>query len=188
MNLRAALFLLATLSVSLNGQTSPKSTEPFDILRTGKFTFDFEKECGSPFAESQTYDFRQGRITKILAGNKVVFRQNFSNSKREKRTFIVSLAGVDLNTSETGRSFLIKHVLNQKMKVVGNLADDHDTHFEGILWGAGFGDINSHLIKNGMALFIEPQYAYSVSRYTLCTYEQLQTKAKRDHLGLWLNK
>lgn len=159
------------------------------VLDLSGFHFEYEKECGSPFVESQLYDSRKGKIVRIINGTTVVFEQAINNGNKETGRFLVRLAGIDPKVGAKNRkSFLVKNILNKKIDVIGNTSESSDKHFFGILRGAGFGDVNRHMFEVGMAKFLEPGYFYSVSDYTLCTYKQELKKAEIAKIGLWAKR
>lgn len=96
--MRYIFFILISFSMCffVNAQDEKKQT-PNKGLR---FQTEYEKECGSPFVESQLYDSRKGKITKIISGNTVIFEQAINNGNRKRGTFTVQLAGIDSESNE----------------------------------------------------------------------------------------
>ncbi len=150
---------------------------------------DYQDVCGSYVEESQMYFQRTGKITKVLNGNTVIFAQDTSGGNLEKGQFTVTLAGIDTTGNDSKiKKFLIKELLNKNVTILGNTEEDTDTSFFGIIWHRRYvegEEMNRHIIQNGMAKFTEPGYEYSVSYVTMCIYEQLEEKAKKEKLGIW---
>jgi hypothetical protein len=180
------LLFICTLGVSAQ---QPKQGD-FDEKKF-TFTFAYEKECGSPAEESQIHTFRTGRIVRINSERSVTFFQDTEDGKPSKKEFLVLLAGVNPRGNEKAvREFLNKNLLNQNVDVSGNLRRASDKKFEGLIFLMNeslpeVDWIGEYLIENGLARFSEPTYSYGVSDYSLCVYQQLEAKAKREKLGIW---
>lgn len=157
------------------------------ITHGQSFKYKYEKECGSPFSSSHAYyGAREGKVISVINGNTVTFKQNERGGKKEKRTLTLHLAGIDSTVNEDNLvKFLTENVMNKKITVYGNAENDSDEHIFGILWGAGFADVNQHLLENGMADYSRPAYFYSVSDHRLCVYQVLVKEAKVAKLGIW---
>jgi endonuclease YncB( thermonuclease family) len=187
MNKKTALAIFLTFLLCANSLYGQDENDSFDIT-SGSILIEYEEECGSPFEESQSYDLKRGKITRIVSGNRVIFEQTVENGKKAEPEFTVKLAGIKPESNEKAvKTFLVENVLNKEIKIIGNTKKDSDKSFFGIIRGAGFADVNRHLLENGIADFAEPGYFYSVSRYTLCVYRYVTNKAKKEKLGIWKN-
>ena len=152
-----------------------------------QYNFEYQEECGNPLSSSFAYrGTRKGKVTKVVNGNTIIFKQSEGFNKQDKGTFTVYLAGIDSTLNEENlKKFLIENVLNKKISIYGNVENDSDNHLFGILWGAGFADINQYILQNGLADYSRPDYIHSVSSHTLCIYRQEVKKAKEAKLGIW---
>jgi len=142
----------------------------------------FPKECGNGFDESQIYDFRNGKILKILNENTVMFLQTSHNNIDIKRRFKLRLAGIKKGNKKTVKDFLKKVILGEEVSVWGNLRKASDKKYSGIIIG-----LNEYLLRSGMSRFEESNGNARVPRHKLCIFEQYARKAKRQKLGIWAN-
>lgn len=172
-NLALYLVLILFLSFAVSAQTSV-------VLK-----FEYEKECGSPFEESKLFNTREGRIIKILSGSRVLFEQRVVNGNTEKGTFTVRLAGIDPQVNkENLKKFLRENILHKQIDVRGGSLGSSDKKFPGILWGAGFADVNKYMLENGLAEYSKDS-SYSIPLYVNCVYRLVAEKAKREGVGIW---
>ncbi|MBS1795931.1 MAG: thermonuclease family protein [Acidobacteria bacterium] len=159
-----------------------------NVLSDANVEVEYQKECGSPVAESQTFDRRSGRVVEIRGAAAIVFEESPDDKNSPPEKYVVRPAGIDVGKNEAEiRSFLVKNVLGRNVVIIGNTAKNEDREFFGIIetQDIKFPDVNRFLFEKGMAVFSEPAYFYSVSRYTLCVYRQLEARAKADKLGIW---
>jgi endonuclease YncB( thermonuclease family) len=161
------------------------------ISVNAQFKFKYEKECGSPFGESNP-TFRKGKIVKIIDANKVVFLQKqkipfFEGQKNENKEHTVQLIGIDPNVNgEFLKEFLEKNVLNKDGEIEGDPRIGSDEPIFGVLWRAGgFGDLNRYLLKNGLADYLKPEFRPSGMLTSTCVLEQTTKEAKEAKLGIW---
>lgn len=147
---------------------------------------EYEKECGSPFTESQTYGFWTGKVTKIKDGNSIVFENVRSGKLRE---YTVHLAGIDpMGNEENLIKFLRENILGKTVEISGNRKKDSDDSFFGIVLNLDdddYDEVNRHFLETGMAGFVKPDYLHSVSYTTMCIYEQIVAKVKKEKIGIW---
>ena len=145
----------------------------------------FEKECGRPGSESKLFNTREGKVTKIIAGNMVFFEQTVVNGNSEKGYFIIRLVGIDPNTNGNNlEKFLRENILNRQVTVRGGSLGDTDNFFSGSILRNRLGDINLYLLKKGIAGFLDDK-SYSIPDHNLCAYQQEAKIAKTKKLGIW---
>lgn len=171
--------LLIVLTLSICGSVS------------AQFKFKYEKECGSPFNESNSTS-RKGKIVKIIDANTVVFLQkekspSIKGGEDENKEYTVRLIGINPDVNEEFlREFLEKNVLNKDGEITGDPKVESEEPIFGILWWAGgFGDLNRYLLKNGLADYLEPEFRPSGLLYSTCVLEQTTKEAKTAKLGIW---
>ena len=151
-----------------------------------KFIYEYESVCGSPEVESQFYTRWKGKITKIVDGNTVIFEAKSKSRKPSGKKFLLHLAGIDVGSNESEViKFITKKFLNKKVEVWGNLENDPDESFFGVVRTGRFRSLNRELFERGMAKYLEPEYAYSVSNYELCIFNQEEEKAQAAKIGIW---
>ena len=175
--MRSILLIVLTLSIcwSINAQ----------------FKFKYEKECGSPFNESNS-TFRKGKVVKIINANTIIFLQEQKSTfikglRDENKEYTVRLIGInpDIN-GEFLKEFLEKNVLNKDGEITGDPKVESEESIFGILWWAGgFGDLNRYLLKNGLADYLEPEFRPSGLLHSTCVLEQTTKEAKTAKLGIW---
>jgi hypothetical protein len=146
--------------------------------------FEYEDECVSPFAESQTYGFWIARIIRIKDGRSLVFERGSLDGKPVEYT--VYLAGVDPKDNQRLlKKFLSENVLNKSVTISGNLEKNSYTSFFGTVSTDEIKDVSRHILENGMARYAEPKYPYSVSLYDLCVYQIAAREARAKQIGIW---
>jgi endonuclease YncB( thermonuclease family) len=151
-----------------------------------KFTYEYESVCGSPEVESQFYTRWEGKITKIADGNTVIFEARSRSRKPYSKKFSLHLAGIDAGSNESEIvQFIAKKFLNKKVEVSGNLENDSDESFFGIVRTGNFRSLNRELFERGLVKYLEPEYGYSVSNYELCIFNQEEEKAQAAKIGIW---
>lgn len=149
---------------------------------------DYTAECNKLLSDGKVYDYREGKIAEIADGNKLLFQQRELNGEEKRATYFFQLAGIDPKQNASALTkFLTDKVVGQNVTIAGNVKNDSDTSLYGNVWVAGVGDVNWHLLKNGIADFLEPEYK-SISAYALCVYRQSAEKAKSERLGIWANR
>lgn len=188
--MKIALCSILSILCSLTG-LSQESKQGNTEERKFTISFAYEKECGSPFGESQIYTHRTGHIIRINNEKSVTFLQDTADGNPAKKEFVVLLAGVNARGNKKNvRALLTKYLLNQDVEISGNVRRSSDNKFEGriFLMNESLPEIDwiaEYLIENGLAKYSEPSYSYGVSDYSLCVCRQLQEKAKREKLGIW---
>jgi hypothetical protein len=174
-------------------------------LLSGGLKMTFDDGCGNPFAESQTYSYRYGKVLEITSDNRIIVKVVRSNNvwddeyektaegvgrKLKKPQLIVaSLVGIDENTnqSEIGK-FLLDKVLDQEVTLIGNTKKDDGKKIDALIEltdDAEIGGINSYLLENGTAKFKTFQLTNIVPMRTACQLEKAEAKAKESKLGIW---
>ena len=147
-----------------------------------KFTFEFEDQCGSPLAESQSIAWRSGKVVKIIDGDTIQIRD------KTRKLWIVELAGVDSsNNQKLAVRILTDGMLNKTVSFRGNPADPKGKLIEAIVSGDNV-EINRFLVEYGHANYRGTDYGYSVSQYVLCVYQKLVERAKLAKIGIWANQ
>lgn len=148
----------------------------------------YESVCGKPHADGKVYDFREGKVTKLAPGNQLVFEQASLNGDDRKATYLINLVGINVKENSPALTQLLtKNVVGKEVVVAGNPKEPSDTSLFGSIWLSGLGDLNQHLLKNGIAGFVEPEFQ-SVSTYTLCVFRQVSEEAKSKRVGIWANQ
>ena len=150
----------------------------------------YDDPCGNPAEESQLYTNREGKITKVISANLVVFEQKIENGNKKKEKFVVELIGVDSITNRKKiKQFLEKYVLNQNVEIIGNLKKESDKKFNGLVFVASDDDdvdwINENLLENGIANYKSFESANLVSMVMPCRLQKAEEKAKKAKLGIW---
>ena len=175
-----AILTLGLLSISAAiGQTS---------VAEGLLSNPYESVCGKPLADGKVYDFREGKVTKLAPGNRLVFEQVSLNGDDRKANYLIQLAGINTKENEAALAKLLaKSVVGKDVIAAGNLKEPSDTSLYASIWLSGLGDLNQHLLKNGIAKFAEPEYK-SVSAYTLCVSRQTAEEAKSKRVGVWADQ
>lgn len=141
--------LLATLAVAQQDAHPVARPEP-------KFTFKVDVDgCGDQSYESQTYDFRKGKIVRILSANKVFFDQTSVNGQGVKDRFTVRLVGISANQNQAiVKKTLQDMLLNREVEIFGSLGKETDKEFGGIVWLFGddedIDEVNIYLLEKGV--------------------------------------
>lgn len=150
----------------------------------------FNDGCGNPLVESQSYESREGKITKIINANTIIFEQSVLNGNKEKATHTIELAGIDSSKNRTKIiEFLKKHILNQEVLVTGNLRNKSDKKLKGLVFVASEDDdidwINDNLLELGIARYKKFSSNYLVPYNKPCQLEKAEERAKEAKLGIW---
>lgn len=174
-------------------------------LLPGGLKMTFNDGCGNPFAESQTYSYRYGKVLEITSDNKIIVKVLRSNNvwddeyektadgvgrKLKKPQIIVaSLVGIDetVNQSEIGK-FLLDKVMDQQVTLIGNTKKDDGKKIDALVEltdDKEIGEINAYLLETGMAKFKAFQLTNIVPTRTACQLEKSEAKAKNEKLGIW---
>jgi hypothetical protein len=169
--------------VSFYAQDKKESTDV-------KSQFTIGDDCGDESYESQTYTNREGKITKILGRNQVIFEQAISDGNKEKRRFTVELVGIDSTTNQKIiKQFLEKYILNQNVEITGNLKKESDKKFKGLVFVASDDDnidwINENILENGIAKYKPFKSANLVSMVMPCRLQKAEERAKSTKVGIW---
>ena len=147
-------------------------------------------ECGDPLKESQTYAYRQGKVTKILSANKVIV-EFFPIDDPEGEAATIRLVGISSKkNSNKIKAFLNQHLLNQSVTVIGNRPEGRRRTYGGIITMFDhdeIDDLNEYLLENGIAYFSNFKSANLVPYYWPCRLEKAQERAKVEKTGLWEN-
>lgn len=182
-------------------EESQKSKE----LLPGGLKMTFDDGCGNPFAESQIYSYRYGKVLEITSDNKIIVKVVRSNNVwddeyekidngigrrlKKPQIIIASLVGIDetINQSEIGK-FLLDKVLDQQVTLVGNTKKDDGKKIDALIDltdDADIDEISEYLLENGIAKFKKFQLTNIVPARTACQLERAETKAKTEKLGIW---
>jgi hypothetical protein len=177
----ALLVLLSCVNFYAQDKKESPDTKSLFILDDG---------CGDTSYESNIYASREGKITKILGANKVVFEQAIDDDNVEKRKFTVELVGINpLTNRKRIKQFLEKYVLHQNVEITGNLRKDSDGKFKGLIFVAsddeGVDWINENLLENGIARYQPFESANLVSFVEPCRLQRAEQTAKKAKLGIW---
>lgn len=149
---------------------------------------EYEAECGKPLSDGKVFDYREGKVTKIVDGNKIEFQQRDLNGEEKKATYLVQLAGVNSKDDNAGLlKFLKEKILGKNVMVAGNIMNDSDSAFAGSVWEANLGDVNQYILRNGITGYAESELK-GVSLFTLCVSRRLAEKAKAERIGIWANR
>jgi endonuclease YncB( thermonuclease family) len=177
--------LLLLFCVNFYAQDKTESTDT-------KFNFEIgHDDCGDPASESQTYAYRQGKVIKIIASNKILFEQNSVFGHKDKEKFTVVLVGIDANQNKKNiEDFLKKNVLNQSVQIVGNTQRDKDKKFGGLITlfndsNEDIDELSEYLLENGIAKYKSFYSANLVPYTTPCILEKAEKRAKEAKLGIW---
>lgn len=179
-------------------EDAQKSKEPL-------FNMTSDDGCGNPFAESQTYSYRYGKVLEITGDNKIIVKVLRSNNVwddeyekadnsvgrrlKKPQIIIASLVGVDetVNQSEI-KNFLLEKVLDRQVTLVGNTKKDDGKKIDALIEladDAEIQEISEYLLENGMAKFKKFQLTNIVPSRTACQLERAEAKAKNEKLGIW---
>lgn len=180
------IFILACGFILLSSSLSAGQTnEP--VLK-GSITLDGD-ECGSSLKESQTYAYRQGKVTKILSSNKVTVQFFPRGDDTEGETATIRLVGISSRKyPHQIKSFLNQHLLNQSVTVLGNKREANDKAYGAIITILDHDEIdelNEYLLENGIAYFSDFDSANLVPYYMPCRLEKAQERARAEKLGIW---
>lgn len=165
-------------------KVKPKKTED------GNSQFTLGGECGNPAEESQLYDQRKGKITKILSANEILFEQYSVSGNEKKDKFTVKLVGIDANQNKIIVKQKLQNILlNQQVEVYGNLRNKSDKKLGGIIWLFGenedIDEVNIYLLENGIAKYETFESANLVSMVIPCRLQKAEERAKTAKLGIW---
>jgi endonuclease YncB( thermonuclease family) len=144
---------------------------------------EYAKQCGSPLVESQGYGFRMGKVIGIKDGSTIIIETDPG-----KTYSTVHLAGIDSKGNEDNIiKFLSDNILGKSVNLFGNKKEESDDSLFAIVSNleGNYFEINRLLLEKGMAGFVKPGYVHSVSDYTMCVYQQLVEKAKKEKIGIW---
>ncbi|HVE57099.1 MAG TPA: thermonuclease family protein [Pyrinomonadaceae bacterium] len=182
-----------------------EETQKSKELLPGQLKMTFDDGCGNPFAESQTYSYRYGKVLEITSDNKIIVKVVRSNNVwddeyektadgvgrklKKPQIIIASLVGIDetVNQSEIGK-FLLDKVLDQQVTLIGNTKKDDGKKIDALIEltdDEEIDEINSYLLENGMAKFKAFQLTNIVPARTACQLEKVEAKAKSAKLGIW---
>ena len=183
MRIISTALLIFLSCVSFYAQDKKESPETTSLFTMGD-------DCGDQSYESQLYANREGKITKILSANQVVFEQKILDGNEENRKFTVELVGIDSVTNQKKiMQFLEKYILNQSVEVTGNLRKESDRKFKGLIFVASDEDdvdwINENLLENGIAKYKPFESANLVSMVMPCRLQKAEERAKEAKLGIW---
>lgn len=144
-------------------------------------------ECGefTSASESQLYDWREGKIVKIIDGNTIVFESTIENGSEKKDRFIVDLAGV--KASKITRKFLKENFLNKEVSVKGNTLRENDKNYSAIVYGktGNILEVNCFMIRKGIARSKKFKGKNLVPDSKPYYYLKAEEKAKDEKLGIW---
>jgi hypothetical protein len=174
-------------------------------LLPGGLKMTFDDGCGNPFAESQAYSYRYGKVLEITSDNKIIVKVLRSNNvwddEYEKtadgvgrklikpQIIIASMVGIDENTNQTEiGKFLLDKVLDQQVTLIGNTKKDDGKKIDALIEltdDKEIGEINTYLLGTGTAKFKAFQLTNIVPIRTACQLEKVEAKAKNEKLGIW---
>lgn len=185
-------------------KVKPKKTEDGN----SQFTLD-DDGCGSQGAESQTYDYREGKVIKITSSNDLIVNVTHSNARDDERekdnneskliapqVFRVFLVGIEKGfNKEDINKFLTEKILNQEVRVIGNtknswkIEKDDSRELSAVVWllsdSEDFDDISEYLLENGIAKYKPFESANLVSIVMPCRLQKAEERAKEEKLGIW---
>lgn len=165
--------------------------------------------CGNPATESQTYDYRKGKVIKITSSNDLIVKVTHSNADDDERekdndesklitpiVFRVFLVGIEKGfNKEDLNKFLTEKILNQEVQVIGNTKNswktekDNSRELYAVVWLLGededIDDISEYLLENGIAKYKPFESANLVSMVMPCRLQKAEKKAKEAKLGIW---
>ena len=178
-------FLILSGIAVAQDQSMPKTSPAPSILLFGDFD-----GCGAPEVESQLYDFRYGRITKILSGSTLAFRQATVNGNRKPRSFVVRRVGIDPQANSSRIvGFLKKNVLNKPVTVWADARHETDFDLAATVTVSGgrpnIGELNRYLLENGLAKYRDFDSANLVQYFWPYRLEKAEQQAKEAKLGIW---
>jgi len=149
----ASISIILIYLVSIQAQEkekNPSSDKPKIV------TQDYQ-ECGDPLVESQLYDNRWGKVSKILDGKTIVIKINkVDGIEINNSTLRVKLVGIDASANEKeAKNFLLENLLNETVLVIGNIKGDN---FFAIVQGKEKAsgkiiEVNRYLLENGIVKF-----------------------------------
>ncbi|MEO6050985.1 MAG: hypothetical protein ABIP78_06600 [Pyrinomonadaceae bacterium] len=150
----------------------------------------YNDPCGNPAEESQLYDNRKGKVTKILSANKVLFEQVSVNGNKKKEMFAVKLVGIDLDKNKTALKNKLQDILlNQDVEIFGNLRKRTNKEFGGVIWYVGgtedIPEVNIYLLEKGIAKYKPFESANLVSMVMPCRLQKAEHQAKEAKIGIW---
>ena len=149
------------------------------IVNAQNYKYEFEDKCGSPEVESQIYRQHFGKVLNIADDNTLKVKDKFG------KKWTVELAGIDLTQNDDEiKRILTDKILDKNVEFSGNPEKGKSKYLEAII-RIGELEINRFLIEKGFSKFKNTDYGYSVSRYTLCAYNQLEEIAQKSKLGIW---
>lgn len=174
---------------------------------TSQFTLG--DDCGNEAAESQTYDYRKGKVIKITNSHDLIVKVTHSNARDDEteedsndsklispQVFRVSLVGIEkgFNTAAINK-FLTEEILNQEVEVYGNtknswkIKKDNSRELSANVWLLGdneeITDISEYLLENGIAKYKPFESANLVSAVMPCRLQKAEERAKAEKLGIW---
>ncbi|GEM_PF-6167923 len=183
----ATISIILIYLVSIQAQEkekNPSPDKPVKLLEEILY-----EECGSQVTESQTYNHRWGKVTKIIDGNTITVEVNkVDGIEINNSPLNVDLVGIDTNTNEEeAKKFLTENLLNETVTVIGNIRRDN---FFAIVQGkektsGKIIEVNRYLLENGIVKFKPFSSGYLVPHRTPCVYQKVEEKARKEKLGLW---
>jgi hypothetical protein len=175
-NIRLILILLWLCGISYAQDNKPN--------------FTLDDGCGNPMVESQLYESREGKVTKIINANTIILEQSVLNGNKVKGTYTVELVGIDSSKNKKKIiEFLKKYILNQNVEVTGNLRNKSDKKFKGLIFAASEVDdidwVNDNLLELGIAKYKNFSSDNLIPYNKPCQLEKAEARAKEAKFGIW---
>jgi len=154
--------------------------------------FSTKDECGDQASESQLYDFREGKVIKVLSATTILFQQVSLNGNVKEDELTVRLVGIDSEVNKTAVENKLRNILlNSEVRVIGNLLKKKDKRFGGVVWLLGdnedIDDVGMYLLETGTAKYKPFESANLVSMVMPCRLEKAEEKARKAKIGIWAN-
>jgi endonuclease YncB( thermonuclease family) len=186
MKMIKALYLVL-VSISLSMAQNVEKPKPSPAPTIQFFTVD--DGCGDPATFSQTWDWREGVVERIVDANTFVFKQETLNGNKETRTLVVELVGIDANVNTKALKEYLAKFENKLVTVWGNLKNSNDASMPAVIAvGRGAIEINELLVEKGIAKFKPFDLGHLIPYNESCQLEKAEGRAKSAKLGIWANK
>lgn len=181
------LVLCGLMFVSLSFAQNTEKPKPLLLPSTSIFILD--DGCGNPATFSQTWDWREGIVIRVVDANTIVFKQETENGNKKERTLTVELVGIDTSINEKAIKKYLAKFKNTRVTVSGNLKDNLDISMYAIVRiGRGAIEINESLIEKGIARYKAFDLDHLIEYNEVCQLEKAEGRAKSAKLGVWANK
>ena len=179
-------YILVILLISVGCSASFTQNK---VVDSSQVTILIDTSCGSPFIESQLFQWLQARVTKILSGNEIEVMLKDSCPVIVRLQAIETLP-LDKPFGLEAKQYLENRALQQDVDLTVRRdwmpkAKPLISHVLAIVHlRKVFEDLNYSMLCLGLAKYQDPE-PYSMSSYDQCIYKKASKAASDKSLGVW---